>query len=822
MRLRLRLPYDRFGRVTLRTQFLVALGLLAAFPIVLFGLATSRAAEDTEVARADREAVLASTSLARELGRMMEGHIEVVSSLASEVDSMAVIDKTTLSERTRHYMSVFPGVYCTFFVDVRGVTVEGTLSTEGGSRPMDGTVYSDRRWFQQIREGVLVSAELLRSRTTGRPAVILAVPTRVGGPLNVALAGVGVDLGAVQHALERVTEAAPGLASVVLDESGRVVAAGGNRPWTHLDHLSRLPLYRRAAGHASEPRIGKDEKGELRRGTVTEVESTVLHWSVTTTWSQAVVRQRGLHAIETMAVFALGALAVGLGVAFVLARALAQPVIELSGRIEGISRGDLRVPSANSSRPWHPRELVDLSAAINRMLAHLQGVMKQIGRTAVAVRGVTERLHETSENMLAHSRTQREAVLKSAGAIVQITGSMANVGGSVRGLSETAANNTHAILILDRQIDQIAQSLRTLAKTIASTLVHVEESERQVGAVADSSVLLGATVEKTNSSLRLLSDSIGGVAQRADHSRALGREALAAAEAGRAAVDQTIGATREIQHSFSAVGAAVNALASRSEAIGEVASVIEGVMHAARLLGLNASIIASDAGEHGKRFGVVADRVRAMAAETADSIETITQLVGSVQFDIRKAVEAVRHGQLTVQAGERCSADAEVRLRAIIGSSGDAERTVQEIADATRDQATRVRAVLDALNEVRQATGRIERAVETQRRAQQDMGSAIAQVRTVGDDVRISTEAQQSQSQAMTAAVRAMTHRLLVIAQAIEAQNRERDRIEGTLGVFEGASNSTVEFAQQLGDVVRTLSDRLERLEQELSAFRID
>jgi methyl-accepting chemotaxis protein len=808
--------------MTLRTQFVLAFGLLAALPVVLFGLATSKTAEDTEIARADREALLASTSLARELGRIMEGHAEVARSLATEVSHLEVVDAAALDERARHYMAFFPGLYCAFYVDEGGTAVAGMLSAERTQRSMAGTFYADREWFQQIRAGAPIASELLRSRTTGRPAVIFAAQATPREGSRIAVGGVGVELGPVQRALERVTETAPGLATVVFDPSGRVVvAAGGSAHRTSLANLGRLSLYRSAAGDAPEPRTGPDETGELRRGTVTRVESKLVAWSVTTTWPQASVRQRAVKALGTMVMFALAALALGLGVAIALSHALSRPVSRLSALIEAIGSGDLRARPA-SPEPYYAREFVEFGATIERTLDRMQTIMRQLGRTAVAVRDVTRRLGETSGRMLARSQAQRDAVQRSSGAIVQITDSMAGVGTSVRGLSDTASHNASTIVGLDKQIEQITISLRTLAKVIEGAVVHGLESQKQVAAIADTSAQLGTNVENTQEFLRGLTESIETVAHRAEQSRALAREALVAAEAGRVAVDETIHATQEIQSRFAAVGAAVDELAGRSESIGEVASVIERVMDATRLLGLNASIIASEAGEHGRMFGVVAERVRAMATETASSIQTITKLVVSVQSDIREAVQAVRHGQQTVQAGERRSAEAGVRLRAIIGSSGEAERTVQEIAEATRDQAERVVAVQAALMDVRDATKRIESAVETQRHVQRNVDVAIAQVRSVGDDVRGSTEAQQVQSQAMTAAVRAMTNRFQAIGQAINAQTRERARIESSLGVFDDASKSTVEFAQQLGEVVRTLADRLDQLERELGTFRVE
>jgi methyl-accepting chemotaxis protein len=554
---------------------------------------------------------------------------------------------------------------------------------------------------------------------------------------------------------------------------------------------------------------------------VSRVESAAASWSVVAAWPESVVRERVLRALATALAFALGALAVGLGVAAVLSRVLAQPVVRVSSLLEAIGRGDLRAPHADAGG-WNAQELAQLHASIANTREGLQRLMTQLGGTATAVRVVTQRLREASERMLVDSRVQQDAVHRSGGAIVHMSDSIAHVGSSVRDLSSGASETAASILSLDQQIERIARSLGTLTRTIGAAQGEVDETERQLRAVRDSTRQLGQHVDRTNELLQLLTESIESVAGRAERARTLGRGVLAAAETGRVAVEETIAATREIHRRFQAIGAAVRALEGRSEAIGEIASFLEKVMHATRLLGLNASIIASEAGDQGKRFAVVADRVRAMATETGHSIEEITKLVGSVQADIVQAGGAVRDGQHTVQAGERCSLDAGVRLQAIIQSSGEAEQTVEEIASLSREQAQRVRLVNEALTGVRGATDRIEGALAAQDKAQEKMAAAIREVRSVGDEVRRSTEAQQANSQAMTSAVKVMTSRVQSIADSVEGQNRERAHMQRSLDVFEEASKSSVDRSSQIGDVVRTLSDRLEQLERQLRAFQFD
>jgi methyl-accepting chemotaxis protein len=807
--------------MTLRAQLLFALGLMAALPVALFGLAQARSAADAAGAMADRETLLASTSLARELGRLMDNHAMVVRALATEVGATRKLDRELIDQRTRLYMNVFPGVYTLLVTDPTGMTVAGTVYDGTSFKSAAGTMYADRAWFHELEGGVPFTAEVVKSRLTGQPAVILSASIFDDQGVRLGVSVMGIYLENVQHALERVTEVAPGLATVVHEGAGRLVASAGGSPMQLLDQLGRFPLYRKTQTDEAEHLTAPDELGEMRRGTVAALHASGIRWWVTTTWPQEAVRHRAMMALLTTVEFGIFTLALGIGAAFLLAGLMTKPVISLSRLVEAMSQGDLRV-RPERAKEWYPKEFDDLLSVIDRMLTRMRGIIGQLAHTVDAVTLTTVRLQDTSSQMLDDSYKQHQAVQRSSGAIVQMSDSLGHIGAGVREVANAVSSTTGTIVSLDQQIDRIGRGLMSLADTIDGAVIEVDRMHQQVAAVASSTVALGQNVEKTSGSLEVLTQSIQHVAARAELGQSLSRDALAAAEAGRDAVEETIAATGEIQHRFDAVGSAVHSLASRSEAIGQVVGVIDEVTRATQLVAINASILAAEAGEHGRGFHIVAARVRAMAEETAMSTHQISRLIASVQADIRSAVGAVQSGQETVRAGERRSKEAGVRLRAIIDSSGQAERTVQEIAEAMRDQAMRVRVVRTALGEVHQATARIEHAVEAEREAQTMMSAAIAAVRSFGDDVRRSTESQQKDSRTMTAAVRATTSRFQTISQAMDAQTRERHRIEEALGVFDGAAQGSVERATQLTEVVRTLHEKLEQLERQLGAFRVN
>src|SRR5215472_10982907 len=103
--------------MTLRSQLLLALGLLAATPVFVLGVTQARSAEHGEIARADRETLLASSSLARELGRVLEAHANVVRAFAAELGDQPSIDAASVAVASARVLRHFPGLYCAFAVD---------------------------------------------------------------------------------------------------------------------------------------------------------------------------------------------------------------------------------------------------------------------------------------------------------------------------------------------------------------------------------------------------------------------------------------------------------------------------------------------------------------------------------------------------------------------------------------------------------------------------------------------------------------------------------------------------------------------------------
>jgi methyl-accepting chemotaxis protein len=513
-----------------------------------------------------------------------------------------------------------------------------------------------------------------------------------------------------------------------------------------------------------------------------------------------------------------GAAAVAAWASRGLQQRVAAPLASLAEGAGALAEGDLSTVVEIDSDD----EIGDLGAAFNRMAAGLRELVARIREDTGAVSGAAAVVSDSSQGLLEEVRRQAEAADEGHASVARMGDSVAQVAANVDGLATTATDTSSSVVEMDTSISEIAGNIGMLAQTIDEATSAVSQMTVSIGEVSRNAATLDEATEGTARSLKAMMTSVSRVEENARRCQQSSERAREEASVGVTTVDGVVDGMDEIRSSFGDLESAVSSLNQRSQSIGEVVQVIEGVVSQTNLLALNASIIAAQAGEHGRAFAVVAQEVQGLAETTASSTREIEGIIKAVQRDISAAVEAVDRGSKRVERGSDLSRSAGEILRGLDESARASAELVGEIVEAATRQEDEIRELDVAMIEVKNLVAQIAHATREQNNASSEITRGVDRVRSLGDEVRRATGEQSRQSRLITAAVEEVAERIGEIARSGTQLREESERIQQALDVIRDLTAGGARRSEDLRQVVETLSSRSSALDAEVGRFVLD
>jgi methyl-accepting chemotaxis protein len=262
----------------------------------------------------------------------------------------------------------------------------------------------------------------------------------------------------------------------------------------------------------------------------------------------------------------------------------------------------------------------------------------------------------------------------------------------------TIADSYNAII---RSLSQIVSQVQAAAQSLSATAI---DSSQAVQAVVSDAERQAAFIGSALSQVEEMLQSIQGVALRAKQAEATVQLASQVVEAGDQLADRALAGITALKSTVTDTARKVEWLGSSSEKITKVVKVIRNFAAQTNLLALNASIEAARAGEEGESFAVVAEKVRALAQQSAAATSEIEAVVAEIQSQIQEVMVAMTNGAQQAEAGTKLVEEVRQTLTEITQASGQTNKLVQEIAQAASQQTETSQVVSETMHTVAETT----------------------------------------------------------------------------------------------------------------------
>lgn len=277
-------------------------------------------------------------------------------------------------------------------------------------------------------------------------------------------------------------------------------------------------------------------------------------------------------------------------------------------------------------------------------------------------------------------------------------------------LTDRIKTTSHYIIQGSEQMGRavlVAEEVSTLqSQASQSAAASVKQMSASINVTADNARM----VEKISSGSLLGAKDI--VLQVVDNMGVIGREVLEAAES-------------------------VRQLGARAGQITQLVNTIKEIADQTNLLALNAAIEAARAGEQGRGFAVVADEVRKLAGQSAQS----GALIGKVSADIgegtQDAIGRIERAVVKVHDGEKMAEKAGATIDEIAQSSEKIMRGVGDIVSAVQAQSIEGREVSQRIEMIAQGAERSAAVVRVIEESEMKLKELVKELDTLTSAFKI-------------------------------------------------------------------------------------
>ncbi|WP_373371820.1 ABC transporter substrate-binding protein [Archangium lansingense] len=433
----------------------------------------------------------------------------------------------------------------------------------------------------------------------------------------------------------------------------------------------------------------------------------------------------------------------------------ARPDQERTRFLSQLAEGDLTHPAHESM--GDQREVRRLLISLRRALSQVQRMTGNVRRTC---QGVSEEVRA----LLEAARRQGGAVERSQESVNSMGQSLQAAGKRVTQLETFTRETKGSLVEMTERLGQVAEALLALDEFSHRTTEQVQAMSERLHHIASSGDELGRFASEAEAFVQVVHTGIDAVRHRATETNQLAHAVTATAERGEVLVNDCVQGMYRVEETVRKAAGLVDSLGVRSTQIGRIVDVIQEIADQTNLLAFNAAIIAAQAGEQGRPFGVVADEIRGLAERTARSTREIATMVGGIRRELDTTVTLVKEGreqasagvllgdraaealmeirtitQRTFSAVEATLAETkrlEVQGSTVVEASHRVARRVDDVTRAAMEQAGHGRELVHQTQRMAKLAQEASHKAEGQARTGKDLSNAVGKLSAAIDEIR--------------------------------------------------------------------------------------
>ena len=376
-------------------------------------------------------------------------------------------------------------------------------------------------------------------------------------------------------------------------------------------------------------------------------------------------------------------------------------------------------------------ELGELATAASALSGTLVRTIDSLRRVAGEARnrGTNLEIGALQASQGAESQARRAAAGEARARDIEAElASVADLSKGLRSGAEQAASSVEQILAMTEEVRAEMEGITERVGTSTRAVEGLSQASTRMAALAGQ---VGVASQSVAASAAAIDQATETLSSGASEGRSLTEDVVHKADAGREAMAVALRGMERIREAVDAAVDSFDHLEQELGRVGRVTQVIDDIAGRTNLLSLNAAIIAAQAGEQGKAFGVVATEIRGLAEKTARSTREIRSLVGGLVEGGRETAQAISAGAERVTEGEQRVRHTGVLLGEIFESADRAARRLVVIEEAAAGQSQEAARVAEEIRQVSEGMSDIVGEVQAQEARAREVHQDLIEIEQV-------------------------------------------------------------------------------------------